>query len=115
MIFANNLEQLTLTNKNYRHVIDTTSNMQLVVMSLKPGIEIGKEVHPTTSQFFRIERGRALVVIEDRQYILTTGDSIIVPPNNTHNIINVGRVQLKLYTIYTPPQHKPDLIQKNKP
>ena len=113
-MFTNNLEKITLNNKNYRAVINTTKNMQLVVMSIKPGVEIGTEIHPITSQFIRVEQGSALAILNGEHHLLYDGDYIIIAPKTKHNIINIGNKPLKLYTIYTPPEHNPNLIQKTK-
>jgi mannose-6-phosphate isomerase-like protein (cupin superfamily) len=113
--FYGNIEKLTLKNKNYRKVLATTKNMQLVLMSLKPLEEIGTEVHKHTSQFMRIEKGSCVAIIGSKKIKLKDDDFIIIPPNTKHNIINNSKTEkLKLYSIYTPPEHKPGLIQKRK-
>ena len=116
---VSHLEKETLSNKNYRKVIYTVPNqMQLVIMSIPKNKDIHREVHPKTTQFIRIEKGTALATIgskRKRQYTLTDGDSIIIPPNTFHRVQNVGKNPLKLYTIYTPPEHKPGLVQKRRP
>ena len=114
MAFRGNIESLTLSNNYYRKVLYTTSNMQLVVMSLKPNEEIGSEIHNTTSQFIRIEEGCATAIIDKKRYYLKPNDSIIIPPGSRHNIINRGYINLKLYTIYTPPEHLIGTKLKNK-
>lgn len=105
MAFRGNIERLTLRNNNYRKVLHTTKNMQLVVMSLNPGEEIGVETHPKTSQFIRVEAGNATVTIGRSTYRLKDGDSVVIPPGSRHNVVSTGRKDLKLYTIYTPPEH----------
>jgi mannose-6-phosphate isomerase-like protein (cupin superfamily) len=115
MSFKGNIEVLTVKNNYYRKVIATTDNMQLVLMSLKPGEEIGKEVHPHTSQFIRVEGGRCTAYIGRKRYIMKDGDAIIIPPGRNHNIINTGDEDLKLYSIYTPPEHPKGRKQRNKP
>ena len=114
MSFRDNIEKLTVKNNNFRKVLSTTQNMQLAVMSLKAGEEIGLETHPHTSQFIRVEAGRCKAIIGSKNYYLKDGDAIIVPPNKPHNIINTGESNLKLYTIYTPPEHLDALVQKFK-
>jgi mannose-6-phosphate isomerase-like protein (cupin superfamily) len=110
------LEKLTLKNNNYRKVIDTQKFAQLVVMSLLPKEEIGFEVHKTTDQFFRIEHGEAKIFIGKNKYVLKSGDSIFIPANTKHNVINTSNInKLKLYTIYSPPVHKDKTVQKTKP
>lgn len=109
-----NLETLTIRNKNYRKVLHTTNNMQLVLMSLLPDEEIGAETHEKTTQFIRVESGKARAIVKNKVFYLKAGDFITIPPKNKHNIINNGDEPLKLYTIYTPPQHPRDLVQKYK-
>jgi mannose-6-phosphate isomerase-like protein (cupin superfamily) len=86
--------------------------MQLVLMSLSPGEEIGMEIHPHTSQFIRVESGMARVYIGRKMYILRDGDAVIIPPRKKHKIINNGHEDLKLYTIYSPPEHPKNRKQK---
>ena len=109
MIFKGNIETLTLSNNYYRKVIDTTKTLQLVLMSLRPGEEIGEEVHKNITQFFRIENGHGLAVVGGCKYRLKDGDFVVVPPGTKHNIVNTSHTEdLKLYTIYSPPHHPPD-------
>jgi len=119
MIFNTNIEEETIKNENYRKVINTTNNLQLVLMSLKPGEEIGIEVHENIDQFFRFERGTGKAIIKkesgDTEISLKDGSILIVPKGTYHNIINTGNESLKLYTIYSPPNHPPDRVQLNKP
>ena len=112
-VFNTNLEKATINNNNYRKVIYTSSDkhMQLVLMSLKPKEEIGKEIHPKTIQFFRIEQGNGIAIIGNREIKLTDGSLLIVPANTYHNIINTGDTDLKLYTIYIPAHHPDKLVQ----
>lgn len=101
-----NLEKETLENKNYRKVIYTNpGGMQLVLMSLKPGEDIGLEVHYDIDQFIRVEAGNGLAIINNQKYDLSDGYSIMIPKGSNHNIINNGTKELKLYTIYSPPEH----------
>ena len=110
-----NIEQTTLKNNNYRKVLNTTKTMQLVVMSLLPNEEIGMEKHIHTTQFIRIEKGHAIAYLGHIKYKLQDNDVIIVPPNTYHNIINSSKTKkLKLYTIYSPPEHKKGTIEKYK-
>lgn len=113
MAFRGNIEKMTIKNNYYRKVIYTTSNMQLVIMSLKPKQEIGSEIHQHTSQFIRVEEGFANAIVNNKKYYLKSGDAIIIPPGSIHNIINNGCEDLKLYTIYTPPEHHPETKQYN--
>ena len=114
--FAQNIEKITIKNKNYRAVIYTLPNFQLVLMSLKPGDEIGMEIHPNTTQFVRVEKGKGIAIINDITYILSDGAAVVVPPGSRHNIVNTSVDEdLKLYTIYTPPEHPSNRLQINKP
>jgi mannose-6-phosphate isomerase-like protein (cupin superfamily) len=110
-----NIEKLTLENNAYRKVINTTIHQQLVLMSLNPREEIGMEIHPKTTQFIRIEKGRAIAIIDNKAYDLKSGDFLMIPPNKYHNIINKSsKKSLKLYTIYSPPHHKKTCLQYTK-
>jgi mannose-6-phosphate isomerase-like protein (cupin superfamily) len=110
------LEKITLKNNNYRKVLETCKHSQLVVMSLDPQQEIGLEVHKETDQFFRIEHGQAKVVLGKKSFNLVAGDSIIIPAETKHNVINTSKTgKLKLYTVYSPGVHKPGTVQKTKP
>lgn len=114
-IYHDNIEEVTLLSENYRKVLHTTSNMQLVVMSIEPGQEIGSEVHAKNSQFIRVEKGKGRAVIGNEVFRLEKDDAVIVPPGTRHNIINVSDAEpLKLYTIYTPPVHEPSCVQRTK-
>ena len=108
------IEQDTLNNTNFRQVLYTGPHMQLVVMSLKPGEEIGAEVHPDTDQFFRVEQGRAKFIIDGQEIVCSQDQVVIVPAGANHNVINDSDVDLKLYTIYTPPEHAPGTIHATK-
>lgn len=110
-----NLEVETIKNNNYRKVVETTKNMQLVLMSLLPSEDIPEETHPKTSQFFRVEKGVIQIIVNDNKKILKDGQSLIVPPNTKHYVKCMGKQSAKLYTIYTPPEHPDGLIQKVKP
>ena len=114
--YYDHIEEHTLRNRNYREVLTTTSNMQLVLMSLLPQEEIGFETHPTTSQFIRIEKGQGLAIIDQQRFELNDGDIIVIPPGAKHNIINTGRAErLQLYSIYTPPNHPVGTVEATKP
>jgi mannose-6-phosphate isomerase-like protein (cupin superfamily) len=109
-----NIEKDTLNNNSFRKVLYTAKNMQLVLMSLKAGEEIGEEIHNDNDQFFRFESGNGKCIINDNEYELIDGDVIIVPAGSKHNIINTGKKPLKLYTIYSPPHHKDGIEFKDK-
>ena len=110
-IFLDNIEEITNHNSHFRNVIYTSSNLQLVLMSLKPGEEIGEEVHSNVDQFFRIETGKGELVISNKTYKISEGDAIIVPKGTYHNVRNTGLIALKLYTLYSPPQHRQGLVE----
>lgn len=111
------IEEQTLENQNFRTVIYTGKHMQLVLMTLQAGEEIGNEVHEHVDQFFRIEEGEARFVLgnDEDEYLAHDGDAVIVPAGTWHNVINTSEThQLKLYTIYAPPNHPDGTIHKTK-
>ena len=114
MGYIDNIEEKTLDNNNFRQVLFTGKHMQLVVMSLKPGEGIGEEIHEHVDQFFRIEQGEAKVVIDGQEDVLKEDMVAIVPAGAKHNVINTSNVDLKLYTIYAPPNHPDGTINKDK-
>lgn len=115
MYFCDNIERLTTENNNYRQVLFTGQHTQLVIMALNPNEEIGSEVHQEHDQFIRIEQGTAVAQIGSAVHQLTDGDAIIVPAGMVHNIINPSRKHtLKLYTLYSPPEHPHGTIQPHK-
>lgn len=113
--YKTNIEKSTLENKNFRKVLYTSKHMQLVLMSLKAGENIGEEIHTNIDQFFRFESGNGKCIIDGNAYDVAADDVIIVPAGAKHNIINVDeKVELKMYTIYAPPNHKDALIRTTK-
>lgn len=108
------IEALTTGNHNFRRVLFTAGHMQLVLMALKPGEEIGSEVHATHDQFFRIEKGYGEIRIDEERTRVKAGDAIIVPAGMRHNLINTGKRRLRLYTLYAPPQHADRLVEATK-
>ena len=109
------IEKDTLENDNFRKVLYTAKNCQLVLMSLRPGEDIGMEVHDEGDQFFRFEKGEGKVIIDESGYEVTDGDSVIVPQGSRHNVINTSESEdLKLYTIYAPPHHKDGVLRHTK-
>jgi len=112
--FKSNIEKDTLENKNFRKVLYTGKHLQLVLMSLKVGEEIGAEIHPGNDQFFRFESGSGKCVIDGNDYKVKEGDVIIVPAGAKHNVINIGVNELKMYTLYGPPNHQDGTIRKTK-
>ena len=110
-----NIEKETLKNKNFRKVLYTGAYSQLVLMSLKPKEEIGSEVHEENDQFLRFEGGSGRVVIDDSKYTVKDGDAVVIPAGARHNVINTSATEdLKLYTIYSPPHHKDQIVRKTK-
>jgi len=109
-----NIEEKTLENNYFREVLFTTDKSQLVVMALKPGEDIGMEVHPEHDQFIRIESGKGRAIMNGEEHEISDGSAIVVPAGTQHNIVNTSEVAMKLYTVYTPPDHKPGTIHKTK-
>ena len=113
--FSTNIEEAALANQNFRQVLYTAKHSQLVLMSLKPGEEIGSEVHPDNDQFFRFEQGQGKCVIDGHEYEVRDGSAIVVPAGAEHNVINVSDAQtLKLYTIYSPAHHQDGIVRATK-
>ena len=113
--FNTNIEKDTLANTNFRKVLYTGKHSQLVLMSLKPGEEIGMEVHTDNDQFFRFEKGEGKCIIDGNEYSLADGSAIVVPAGAQHNIINTSIAEdLKLYTIYSPAHHKDGIVRVTK-
>jgi mannose-6-phosphate isomerase-like protein (cupin superfamily) len=115
--FFGSIEDMSVENENFRKVVFTSKHLQLVVMSLKPEEEIGNEKHDDVDQFFRIEEGHARFVLSngDEEYSLNSGGAAVVPAGTWHNVINSSKTQdLKLYTVYTPPQHPDGTVHKTK-
>ncbi|RJO61436.1 cupin domain-containing protein [candidate division WS5 bacterium] len=113
--YKDNIEKITLENGNFRKVLYTAPHSQLVLMSLKPGEEIGMEVHEENDQFFRFEHGTGKVVIDGNEYDVADGDAVIVPSGSDHNVINTSESDdLKLYTIYSPAHHKDGVVRATK-
>lgn len=107
--FKSNIEKDTLENNNFRKVLYTGKHLQLVLMNLKAGEEIGEETHPETDQFFRFESGSGKCVIDGTEIMVKSGDAIVIPSGARHNVINTdSHSELKMYTIYSPPHHKHD-------
>ncbi len=113
--FKSNIEKDTLSNTNFRQVLYTGKYSQLVLMSLRPRDEIGEEVHKTVDQFFRFEKGEGIVFIDGVKQKVTDGDAVIVPAGARHNVINTSNTaDLRLYTIYSPPEHQDGTLRKTK-
>ncbi len=112
--FVDNIETLTTENTDYRRVVYTGKHLQLVLMTLQPGEEIGAEVHETHDQFLRIESGSGEAVIDGKKHAVADDDAIIVPAGARHNVINTGDAPLMLYTLYGPPEHRDGVVQATK-
>ncbi|MDO8739989.1 MAG: cupin domain-containing protein [Candidatus Woesearchaeota archaeon] len=113
--YKDNIEKLTVENDNFRKVLYTAEHCQLVLMSLNPGEEIGSEIHDDGDQFFRFEKGKGKVIINETEYDVSDGDSVIVPAGTTHNVVNISDSEpLKLYTIYAPPHHKDGIVRATR-
>lgn len=109
-----NLEKVTAENNNFRQVLYTAKNSQLVLMSLEPGQDIGEEVHEL-DQFIRVEKGEGKAVLDGAEHILVDGYAVVIPAGARHNIINTSGVnQMKLYTLYSPPEHRDGVIHETK-
>ena len=110
------IETETLRNTCFRQVLFTGKHAQLVVMCLQPGEEIGDEVHRNTDQFFRIEQGEAKFIFNEKEeHIVRSGEAIVVPAGTFHNVINTSKVsQLKLYTVYSPPNHPASTVHATR-
>lgn len=111
--YTTNIETLSLENDNFRKVLYTDKNSQLVIMSLLPSEDIGEEVHDV-DQFLRIERGAGVAILNDISHDIADGSVIIVPAGTKHNIINSASGSMKLYSLYMPPHHRDGVIHKTK-
>lgn len=111
--YITNIETLSLENENFREVLYTDKNSQLVLMSLLPGEEIGEEVHDV-DQFLRVEKGTGVAILSDISHDIADGSIIIVPAGVKHNVVNSKTEPMKLYTLYMPPHHKDRVVHKTK-
>jgi len=113
--YIDNIEKKTLENENYREVLFTGPNLQLVLMALEPGDEIGEEIHADHDQFIRFEAGEGEVILEGEPRRVGDGDAVIIPAGVKHNVVNVSSdAKLKLYTLYAPPEHAPGTVHPRK-
>jgi mannose-6-phosphate isomerase-like protein (cupin superfamily) len=113
--FKTNIDKATVENNNFREVLYTSKHSQLVLMSLKPKEEIGTEIHPDNDQFFRIEAGHGICIIDDKEYEIKAGDAIVIPAGAKHNIRSTDNdAGLKMYTIYSPAHHKDGITRITK-
>ena len=112
--YCDNIDRATLQNEDFRRVLYTGHHLQLVLMTLQPGEEIGEEVHPDRDQFFRIEEGEGAIDIDGRENRVEDDFAAIVPAGARHNVRNIGSQPLRLYTLYAPPEHKDQNVQATK-
>jgi mannose-6-phosphate isomerase-like protein (cupin superfamily) len=111
--FVQNIEEIAVKNEDFRHVLYTARNCQLVVMTLQPKAEIGMEVHKL-DQFFRVEKGLGEAILDGVHTPISAGFAVLVPAGANHNIVNTGNVPLKLYTLYAPPNHRDGIIHHTR-
>jgi mannose-6-phosphate isomerase-like protein (cupin superfamily) len=111
--FVQNIEDIANRNKEFRKVLYTAGNVQLVVMALNPKEEIGMELHEL-DQFFRVEEGTGEALLDGARTAISAGFAVLVPAGTQHNIINTGNVPLKLYTLYAPPNHRDGVIHHTR-
>lgn len=113
--YHTDIEKKTEQNEYFREVLFTGPHSQLVVMALKPGEEIGLETHGDTDQFIRVEEGEGKAILDGQEYKLEDGSAVVIPAGAEHNVINTSsKKALKLYTLYTPPEHPDGTIHKTK-
>lgn len=113
--YKDNIEKQTVENTDFRRVLYTGDRTQLVLMSLKPGEEIGMEVHDDNDQFFRFEKGEGRVTIDNTIYEVKDGDAVVVPRGAEHNVENISKTEdLKLYTLYSPPHHADGIVRATR-
>ena len=112
--YVDDIQARTLENEDFRRVLYTGKNLQLVLMTLKPGEEIGEEVHEDRDQFFRFEEGNGVVDIDGRENPVEDDFAVIVPAGARHNVRNTSNAPLRFYTIYGPPEHKDKIVQRTK-
>lgn len=111
--FIQNIESIAVGNENFRQVLYTAKNCQLVIMALKPKEEIGMEVH-TLDQFFRVEEGTGEAILDGVHTAISAGFAVLVPAGAKHNIVNTGSVSMKLYTLYSPPNHRDGVVHHTR-
>jgi len=111
--YVTNIEKATLENDNFRQVLYTATKSQLVVMTIQPGDEIGQETHDL-DQFIRIEAGQAMVTLDGVEHAVEDDWAVVIPAGTEHNVVNTGEVPLRLYSVYSPPEHKDGTLHATK-
>jgi mannose-6-phosphate isomerase-like protein (cupin superfamily) len=113
--YSINIEQKTLAGNNFREVLYTTQRSQLVIMTLQPGEEIGLEKHEGHDQFIRVEAGQGVAILDGEKHALEDGVAVVIPAGTEHNVINTSTSEpMRLYTLYTPPEHPDGIVHRNK-
>ncbi len=113
--YITNIEADTLANNDFRRVLYTAQRMQLVLMSLPPGTDIGEETHADVDQFIRCEAGEGTALLNGVEHVLKDGSAVVIPAGVKHNICNTSKTEsLKLYTLYSPPEHKDKIVRTTK-
>jgi mannose-6-phosphate isomerase-like protein (cupin superfamily) len=113
--YSINIEQKTLSGNNFREVLYTTERSQLVIMTLQPGEEIGLEHHTGHDQFIRVEEGEGIAILDGEKHALEDGVAVVIPAGTEHNVINTSSsAALRLYTLYTPPEHPDGIVHRTK-
>ena len=112
--FITDIEQATVQNEFFRRVLFTAPYSQLVLMSLRPGEELGMETHPNADQFIRVETGTGYVTLGGQSYQIQDGSAMVIPAGVQHNIVNNGSAPLRFYVVYSPPQQPPNTVQATK-
>ena len=113
--YCADIEEATIANNDFRRVLYTGEHLQLVLMSLAPGEEIGEETHEDRDQFFRFEEGEGVAILDGERHALEDGVAVVIPAGTEHNVINTSTsAPLRLYTLYTPPEHPDGIVHRNK-
>ena len=113
--YSINIEEKTLAGNNFREVLYTTERSQLVIMTLQPGEEIGQEHHTGHDQFIRVEAGQGVAILDGEKHALEDGVAVVIPAGTEHNVINTSQSEpLRLYTLYTPPEHPDGIVHATK-
>ncbi len=111
--YVTNIEQDSLSNKDFRRVLYTAKNTQLVLMSIRPNEDIGEEIH-SLDQFIRVEAGHGVVILDGVEHRISDGSAVVIPAGTKHNVVNDSDEDLKLYTLYSPPEHRDGTIHQTK-